>query len=67
MKSFYYMPMTLLSQSLIKVCLKTKVSHGLIFIAIFKTLHSMRGKKNLNIETEKSEQKLFAQISLFQF
>ena len=35
-------------------------------VAIIETLQSTRGK-NLNIETEKSEQTLFAQISLSQY
>ena len=43
--------------------LRTKVLHS----PILCTLHSTHGKKNLNSETQKSEQTLFAQISLSQY
>ena len=42
--------------------LRTKVLHS----PFLCTLHSTHGKKNLNSETQKSEQTLFAQISLSQ-
>ena len=46
--------------------LVAKVLHSQVFILVFEVLCSMWWR-NLNIETEKSEQTVFAQISLSQY